>query len=282
MGLLWDDPVLRVAGVFSGLKSLSWSGGVLVESDEVFAEGVFVETLFRTDTQLLVGIPGVGLQVYDVSPESGALSLAAENVTELQQARRVWSGGDRFYVPSGNDGLYPIELNEAPPQIRVLAPPFTAGFALGAWAQGDLVFLGSTTGAYAVRFGGADFDPLPEIGIDVTVSRFWELDGRVIAGAGDGLYVLGVGPSSVDILSRVELGANVREVWGDGVHLFAAAPAVGLLAYRLEGDNLVELDRYFPPGVDAEAIGVSGDGEHLYLALNRGGLQVLTGFACLD
>lgn len=151
------------------------------------------------------------------------------------------------------------------------------GFGQGVFAVGGRVWFGDGSALRLLRFAEGAFTPL---GMHAgRFARVWVTPSAVFSG--ESTRVVSFAPDDDDLVPRAvgtTTGGGVRDVWSDGVHLFAACGAGGVEVFA-EGDGaLVSLDQ--TPTSGTESLGVVGDGEYIFVADGAAGLRALSGFAC--
>ncbi|MEM6531083.1 MAG: hypothetical protein AAF654_00600 [Myxococcota bacterium] len=281
-GLWWEPPFLLVAGPgfpTGGFRSYRLIAGQLELVDEDVQSGFF-EAVYFDGSYFYVGVPGLGLLVYELDA-SGLLTRIAENSDELAQARQAWGDGTFVYVPLGTDGIRAIRFNGS--EIELVGDPLPSeGFGLGVTVVEDDIYFADDAKLRVLNFDGSALTEVAEVTLN-SASRAWSALGVVFVSGRSEVAAVRRNGSTIDRLGTfVAPGDNsIRDVWSDGSLVYAVDQENGV--YALEYDAATESFNQlggFPVPDGGDALGVVGNSEQIFVAYDRAGLVALDGFAC--
>ncbi|MEM9195898.1 MAG: hypothetical protein AAGF12_42420, partial [Myxococcota bacterium] len=250
-----------------------FDGRMFREIDQVTTG--WTEAIWNDGDNFFVSAPGTGLWVFEIDADGNFIQRSADQ-TSLVEARRLWGDGTFLYVPTGPNGLLAYRY-DGMSLVSVGAPLPSQGWAQGVWTDGTTVFFADKSAFFALRFDGMRFVTIDQDTSVQDASRVWGLGGLTYVGTADGISTYRLAGDQLRRVSDVTTGSTVREVWSDGVHVFAAAQTYGVVAYRRTGEALIELDR---EDTDGTSLGVVGDGTFIYVGDGMGGIRAYSGFAC--
>jgi hypothetical protein len=115
-------------------------------------------------------------------------------------------------------------------------------------------------------FNGTIFTQLATYIVPGNVNSIWVQNDTVFVGdmVGETVVLHFDGTSLTQIVLNNTFSDGLRDIWGDGTYIYAAAGAAGMIAYSFNGNDLNEIDRYSPPGTNTRAIW--GDGNYIYVS----------------
>lgn len=274
---LWfaNRDTLVVASTTDGLRTLRIAADALAPLGHLEASATgWAEAVWTDGPNFYLGAPGRGVSVVAIA-DDGALRLSSQS-TVVPQARRIMGDGGYLFVPNGSDGIQAMRLGtEGLTSVGAAYDPGT--FTTGVWARDGRLVIAADTRIVLATFDGSVFSIADTLENVVGANRVWVTGDTAFVSAGDGVVALRVGASSLSFIARSELPTRGRDVWSDGVHVFVADELSGLYALAFDGAQFTELD-HIVADTGAHAIGVIGDGTHIYLSY--GDVIAYRGFEC--
>lgn len=273
-GVFAAPPHVLMADTTGGLHNLRFTGTSFVELDRINTLG-WVEAVWVDGPYIYVGAPGTGLSVLSADA-SGKLTVRAQDTTTLAEARRGWVSDGVTYVPAGPTGLHAVRFDGS--AIAHLGAPMPSmSWAQGAWARDGRVLFADGGQFRILDFNGATFTDVITPSAVHGANRVWS-DGDVIFVASpDGVTAYRLSGTTLVELDTFDTGSPARDVWSDGLHVFVAAEAAGFFALSFAADQFQLIERI--TGI-TQALGVFGDGTHIFTNDMTGGVHAYAGFAC--
>lgn len=274
-GLWYRAPFLLSAETTGGFASYRFDGVRFQEIDRVPSIG-FAEGIWDAGDAFIVGSPGRGVFRITID-DSGRLNLESETNEPVREARQAWGTDRTLFVPSGAMGLVALVFNGTSYSEVATLP--TRGFSQGVFAADTRVWLADGSALRSLSFDGSSFRELGSF--DTRSTRVWVTDTSVYGT--DDSRVLAFDRADENLGLRadgVTSGGAIRDIWSDGVHIFAVAAAGGVFVFRDAGTDLVLVGRASTTGSGSESLGVVGDGEFIFVADGNAGLRAFSGFAC--
>lgn len=269
-------PYVLAADTTGGLYSLRFDGTKFVELDHVTGIG-WVEAVVGDGKHFYVGAPGTGLSVFSLEPTTGKLTIRAQNLTSLVEARRGWPGAGVFYVPTGGTGLYAVSF-DGTTLAQVGAKMDSQSWSQGVWASGSRVFFADAARFRVVDFTGSGFtESVASDSTHASSSRVWGIGNTIFVANADGATAYRIAGNTLTELDTFRTTDVARDVWSDGQHVFVAAQTSGLYALSFENDRFALVGRI---DIGGSALGVFGDGTYVYANSLGGGVRAYSGFAC--
>lgn len=271
-GVWTRPPFVLVANTTGGVGSYRFDGASFGLVDRVSTVG-WAEAIWSDRGVFYVSAPGTGLWTFDVASDGRFVPLG-EVYGEAREARRAWGDGTHLYVPNGTGSFVAFRITGT--ELSLVGSTDLVGFAQGAFVDAGVIYLADGDALRAFRFSGGSFDELDRVDLALA-SRVWVLDGTAHVGHRDGVSAYRFDGVRLTPAGSIPTADMVRELWSDGVHLFAAAETAGVYAYRYASGAYVEVDRVDTGG---RALGVVGDGTYLYVGDAEAGVEAYSGFAC--
>ncbi|MFK7998162.1 MAG: hypothetical protein AB8H86_01150 [Polyangiales bacterium] len=274
-GLWYKAPFLLSAETTGGFASYRFDGARFQEIDRIPSIG-FAEGIWDAGDAFIVGAPGRGVFRITID-DSGRLNLESETNEPVREARQAWGTDRTLFVPSGAMGLIALVFDGTSYSEVATLP--TRGFSQGVFAADTRVWLADGSSLRSLSFDGSSFRELGSF--DARSTRVWVTDTSVYGT--DDNRVLAFDRDDVNLGLRAAGGSSggvIRDIWSDGVHIFAVAGAGGVFIFRDAGTDLVLVGRASTTGDGSESLGVVGDGEFIFVADGNAGLRAFSGFAC--